>query len=223
MVWRDNPLYRWAQHTFLATSVVTFVLLTSKVIWSHALQPLLQGNLLMIVPLILGCLIFTNQFGRSVNWISRYPIWILMGVGTAFAIRSVIQTQVTQQILTILGKVKMAPTALGTLNNIIAIIFPIAVFSYFFFYFMHQTGVGRGISKLGRYCIMLAFGVGFGGAMMYNMTFVTYQLIWALKSGPPKPIAITAVAAIITMGVLAAIGYVVMKYEARVTERLQAS
>lgn len=213
MLWRDNPLYRWAVNTFLATSIVVFVLTTGKAIYGSAVQPLLKGDLTMLVPLFLGCLIFANQFGRRWNWISRYPIWILMGVGSAFAMRAIVTTQITQQIATILSRVRVGATADATLNNFIHVLFPIATFCYFFFYFMHRTLPGRAISKFGRYCIMFAFGVAFSGAMMYNMAFITYQLMWGLQIGPPEPIQITAITAVITVILVLLLGYHVTKYE----------
>lgn len=223
MAFGDNPLYRWAQHTFLAVSVATFTLLSSNIIYSSAIVPLLNGDYLMLVPIILGCLVFTNQMGEKWRWISRYPLWMAMGVGSAFAMRAIVSSQITSQIITILNHAKVASTSLGNLNNFIHIVFPIAVFSYFFFYFMHKTTAGRGLSKLGRYCIMIAFGVSFGGAMMSNTTFITYQLMWVFKLGPPKPISITYVAALITLCVIALIGYYVKKWEDRVGEKLRAS
>lgn len=133
--------------------------------------------------------------------------------------RALVTTSITQQIITLLNSVSLGVTPLDTLNNLILVVVPVSVFSYFFFYFIRRVSVGRGISRLGRYFIMLAFGVGFGGASMYNMTFLTYQIMWALQIGTPQPYQVTIIATAGTLALLAIIGYYAMRYEASVSLR----
>lgn len=209
VIWKDNIYFRIIAATYVGGSVGAYALLSLNAIYSGVVTPILKGNYLYVILFILGCMVLGNQLGKKVAWISRYPLWITMGIGTALAMSTGVYSQVIVMIKSMLSFVKIGSTPFDTFNNIIQVVFTISTFMYFFFYFIHRTSVGRGIQKASRYPLMLAFGVLFGSGLMLNLYFGPWAVLWMLMLGPatvPGPITtpymVEAVIAIAVIGSL---------------------
>jgi hypothetical protein len=209
VIWKDNIFFRFIAATYVGGSVGAYAYLSLNAIYSGAITPILKGNYLYVIVVILGCLVLTNQLGKKVAWISRYPLWITMGIGTALAMSTGIYSQVIAMIKSMLTFVTIGKTPYDTFNNIIQVAFTVSTFMYFFFYFIHRTNVGRGIQKASRYPLMLTFGVLFGSGLMLNLYFGPWAVLWMLILGPatvPGPITtpylVEAVIAIVVIGLI---------------------
>jgi len=211
MLWKENPLYRFAQYSVAAVAASVTIISAIEAIQKQAISPILTGtNTWMIVPTVLGILVFTNMLGRKYNWVSRYPLGIVLGVGTALSLRGAISAQIIGQMQSLIKKGKIG-TPIETFNNILFIVMGFAALSYFFFYFMHKTSAGRGFSKFGRYAVMLAFGTSFGTTLMMNIIFLTYLIMYISVLGVPSPTAISYSAALLMLVIIGIIGYLASK------------
>jgi hypothetical protein len=211
MLWKENPLYRFAQYSVASVAVSVTVISGLDAIRKTAISPIITGtNPWMIVPTILGILIFTNMLGRRYNWISRYPIGIIIGVGTALALRGAIPAQILGQMVSLIRR-GVIGGFIDTFNNIIFIIMGFVALIYFFFYFVHRTGVGRSLAKVGRYAVMLAFGATFGTTLMMNTIFLSYVIMYVSILGVPPPASVSYTAAIILVVVIVVVGYLINK------------
>jgi hypothetical protein len=169
---------------YIAVSVGSYAVLAIRAIRTGVVEPMMKGNALMIVPLVLGVLILTNQLGRKVAWLSRYPLWITMGVGTALAMRGAVHAEVIGQIKTLFKFAKVGATPLATFNNLISVVFTVVTFAYFFFYFLHRSPVGSAVQRSARLPLMLAFGIAFGTGIMLQLYFGAWSMIWLILLGP---------------------------------------
>lgn len=211
MLWKENPLYRFVQYSVVAVAASVTIISAIEAIQKMAISPILTGtNYWMIIPTVAGILVFTNMLGRKYNWLSRYPLGIVLGVGTALSLRGAIPAQIIGQMQSLIRKGKIG-TPFETFNNILFIVMGFTALSYFFFYFMHRTSAGRGLSKIGRYAVMLAFGATFGTDLMMNIIFLTYVVMYVSILGVPSPAGVSYTAAILLLAAIGVVGYLFTK------------
>jgi hypothetical protein len=212
MVWKENPLYRVIQYSYVVVAATVFAILAVYAIINTAINPLMAGDWLYIIPIIGGLLIFTNQIKRY-YWVSRYSLFFVLGVGTALAMRGALSSSVIGQIIA-LSNVLSFKDPFTALSTIVSVIFTFATFIYFFFYFVHRTNAGRGVQTFGRWGVMLWIGVGFAGVLFFAMVLFTYVLVWAFLLGPPttgEPAGVVAGSSLALIAVVVAAWYLIEK------------
>jgi hypothetical protein len=180
------------------------------------LSPLLSGgseNLWLIIPLILGLVIFLNQT-REYSWVSRYPLQIALGIGIALGMRGTVDANIIQQIIVLIKTAKITVgNPWATFNDILGVLLSLAAIYYFFFHFAHKTPGHGTISKFARLGIMANFGVGLAGYMAFNATFILYQVANIIMLAPPPgEVYIAYASAIITVAVLGILYWAAPKY-----------
>jgi len=213
VIWKDNIFFRFISNSYVGCSVGAYTVLAVNAVRNGVLTPLVKGDYTLAIPLILGVLILTNQLGRKYAWISRYPLWIVMGVGTALAMRGSAHAEIIGQIKSIFQFAKIGTTPLGTFNNVVQIVFTVLTFIFFFFYFMHGSSVGRGLQNVSRLPIMLAFGISFATGLMMNLLFGAWSVLWLIQLGPGTipgsnitPLVIEVIIAIVVFGIVYYLG-----------------
>lgn len=106
-LFRDNPLYRLAEHLYVGISAAYTVIV---VFWYQDAWPLLvdgfrdnlaQGNRveawLLAVPAVLGILMWT-RFSPRISWVSRIPLAFTIGIGAGLGITGSIHGYILPQL-----------------------------------------------------------------------------------------------------------------------------
>jgi len=213
MLSRDNIFYQFAHHVYLGVAVSTVTLVAIEAVTKTAIRPIMSGSgkTWLLVPIIFGLIIFLNQT-RNYSWVSRYPLQAVLGIGVALGMRGALDADIIQQIGLLIRMAKVT-NPWDTFNAFLAIIIALTAFYYFFFHFVHKTPGHKTISKIGRLGIMANFGVGLAGYMMFNATFILFQIANLIFIAPPPGQQIeAAVAAIATVAVLGILYWAVPKY-----------
>ena len=146
-LYKENPFFRAAEHIFLGVAngyLVTFY-------WHRILMPILfrplfqQGDLLLIIPFIVGMLYLTRFIPR-VSWLVRIPIAIYMGYWTGVLIPATIQAQIIKQVQ---GTILTAPNfqawnagTMGIVWSVIVFVGVLCTISYFYFSREHKGVIG---------------------------------------------------------------------------------
>ncbi len=123
LVWKENPFYRSAEHLYVGVSAGHAVVMAYNNVRDTAIQPIKSGQMVWIIPMILGILLYARYTKSS--WVARYPVSVMVGIGTGVAVRGAIHGDFTQQIA--------ATIKVGSVNDILLLLFVIASLSYFFF------------------------------------------------------------------------------------------
>ena len=85
-IFGDNPLFRLASYAFVGVAAgYAVVVVIQQVLWPNLIQPLLAGNLLMLVPLALSLILLLKLFPRYARY-GTLPMALLVGVAAAVAI-----------------------------------------------------------------------------------------------------------------------------------------
>ena len=167
-VFKDNPLYRLVENVFVGVSAGHALVLGWINIRDQGITPLTsEGEWSVIIPLLLGLLLYTRYF-KDIAWLSRFPLSILVGIGTGLAIRGTIGSQIVNQ-------VKSTVLPLNNINNAIIVFGTLGVLSYFYFSKEHR-GVLKHVSTFGRCVMMVSFGAAFGSTVMGRMALLIDRL-----------------------------------------------
>ena len=183
-LYKENPYFRAAEHIFLGVAngyLVTFY-------WHRILMPILfrplfqQGELLLIIPFIVGMLYLTRFIPR-ISWLVRIPIAIYMGYWTGVLIPATIQAQIIKQVQ---GTILTAPNfqswnagSMGIVWSVIVFIGVLCTLSYFYFSREHKGVIGV-TSRVGIVFVMIGFGAAFGYTVMARISLLVGKLQYLL-------------------------------------------
>jgi len=163
-VFKDNALYRAAEHIFVGSGAGYALAQAYRNIVIQGWQPMVNGGRgILIIPIILGILLYARFF-RGFAWVSRWSMAFLIGIGTGISIYGVYNSQLLAQI-----KASMVP--LNTLDNILSVVGVVSILLYFLFT-VPVKGPGKHVISFGRVLMMITFGVSFGNVVMGRISLL---------------------------------------------------
>ena len=180
-LYRDNPIYKLAEHIFVGISAGYGVV----IVWHEAVIPILVNPLLhpeavgleapnywVLIPGALGLLMLTRFFRRW-DWLSRWPIAFIMGLFAGAAIPVTIQMNFIEQMRgTMLPVWPSADvTSWIAFSNLLIVVGVLCTLAYFYFSREHKGALGVA-SRVGIYFLMVAFGAGFGNTVMARISLL---------------------------------------------------
>lgn len=164
-LFKENSVYRAIESIYVGAAAGYAITIGYNNLILKAWQPVTEkGQFQVIIPVLLGLLLFGPYFGSNLGWTRRYPLSFIIGIGAGITIRSAIIEQLVKQ----MGATVLPLTSL---NNIVIVVGVLATLSYFFFTFK-PTRVLAGTSDLGKWIIMITFGAAFGNAVMGRISLV---------------------------------------------------
>ena len=169
ILYKENIVYRIGESTLIGIALGNLSLMAIKSLSNSGFQPFMQGNYLLIIPLLIGPLFFLQHAGAPYYRLARWPTAMLSGIGLAVAIRGSGHTYIYNQV-----QASLVPL---NFNNGIKIICLLSTL----FYFMYTIDVSsnptvRRIHSFGRYAIMIYLGAMFGSVTMSRLTYVTGRM-----------------------------------------------
>ncbi|MEK7316493.1 MAG: hypothetical protein AAB011_09950 [Candidatus Eisenbacteria bacterium] len=184
-LYRDNPVYKLCEHLFVGVSAGYYVVLTYfSTLKPNLVTPLFghfgEGrNFMLLVPLLMGVLLFSRFFPRG-DWLSRWPIAVILGVYPALRITGFGQSDLVQQvngsILPLWGAVN--PGEL--INNWLLVVGVITTLVFFFFSKEHKGALG-GTARIGIYFLMVSFGASYGYTVMARISLLIGRVMFLLR------------------------------------------
>lgn len=159
-LYKENPVFRFAEHLYIGVGAGHAIAVAFSSIKNTAWVPLMKGQAMMIIPLLLGILLYTRFF-KQYAWISRLCLAIPVGLGIGLALRGLPAAQILSQI-----RATMLP--LNHINNVLMVLGVIGTLSFFFFT-TKPTPVTRTLSEIGRWTMMVTFGLTFATAVFGQM------------------------------------------------------
>ncbi len=180
-LYRDNPVYKLAEHIFVGVSAGYGVV----IVYHEAVIPLLinplfrpeladleSPNYIVIIPGLLGLMMFSRFFPRY-DWLSRWPIAFVMGLSSGLAIPATVQTNLLPQLYATLNPI----LPLGDIDpwtatsNFLLVVGVICTLAYFYFSREHAGALGVA-SRIGIFFLMVAFGASFGNTVMARVSLL---------------------------------------------------
>lgn len=198
-LFRDNPLYKFAEHLVVGVSMGYWVVILYQTsVVSKLLQPLQRAftgraesvtDGLVLIPLALGLLLFSRFIPRA-SWLGRIAMAFILGVGSGVAVPLMLQVSVIQQLYPTISVFFPGASSGGALfNNVLVLVGVICGLAYFFFSAKHSGPIGV-LSRVGIWILMIGFGASFGYTVMSRISllygrlnFVVFEWARPLLSG----------------------------------------
>lgn len=156
ILYKDNPFYRALEHIVVGVLLAYSLYQGLNTLSQRIYTPLfVQGQWMsgVSIAFILGILVLT-RFSKQVQYISRWPIAVMAGIGTGVAVSGTIGPMILSQI----SFTPIVGTDLWTvLNSLVMFAATFSVIFYFLFTIKHKGAVG-GIARVSRYFMMVSFG-----------------------------------------------------------------
>jgi hypothetical protein len=134
----------------------------------------------LIIPGILGLLLFTRLFGK-IGWLSRLSLAVIIGVYAGIKTTGFAQGDFVAQVQASMIPLWKAGDLGGSLNNILFIVGLLASLLFFFFSREHKGALGVA-SKLGVYFLMVGFGAGYGYTVMSRISLLIGRFQYLLQN-----------------------------------------
>ena len=166
-LWKINIVYKIAES--LATAAYTvhwFIGAWTSSVESACFKQIASGNLMRIIPLILGLLLFA-RLSKKYSWLSRYPVGLLAGVGIGVLFGATFDAQILTQISMTIN----AFTEKDILSGVVILIGVISMLSYFLYTHEHKGFLGIS-AKIGRIFAMFSFGMNYSAEMIWYLTIL---------------------------------------------------
>jgi len=183
-LYKDNPLFKFAEHIYVGTAAAyvfgqywfggLFGMVIEPVFMKEDIQA--YDKWLLLIPTLLGALMLT-RFSRRWAWVSRISFAFYVGVGAGLTIPRYISSFVLQQIEPTLRPLSLTMEGFDVLVILVGVV---SVLVYFFFSVEH-TGVVGGVSKVGIYFLMVAFGASFGYTIMARLSLLIGRVSFLLE------------------------------------------
>lgn len=193
-LYKDNPFYKFAEHLFVGLSAAYWVVYSYyNILWPNLIQPLFgQGQLLLIIPLILGIMMIMRLFPK-VGWMSRWPLAFIVGSYSGYHLITYLQSNAVEQVrATLVPFIQIESwknlfTNPGVMTFLNAIAIPVVIVGvitgviYFFFSKEHK-GVFGGLARIGVWFLMIAFGASFGYTVMARISLLIGRMYFLLHN-----------------------------------------
>ena len=97
-LWKDNAAYRFGTQTVIGVVVAHSILTSMSSLQSNAIQPILNnGQVILVVPILIGLMTYF-RLKSDMAWLSKYPVSLLIGVGTGTMIVGLLRGQIINQV-----------------------------------------------------------------------------------------------------------------------------
>ncbi|HUT26280.1 MAG TPA: hypothetical protein VM492_18270 [Sumerlaeia bacterium] len=194
-LYKDNPVYKFAEHVFVGVSAgYTLILTYSGTLAPNLVQPLIKAarhagllaaqevdpqawtGWFRLGALTLGILMLM-RLSPKWGWVSRWPLALLIGTYAALRMTGLAQADLVMQVnatmVPLFGKdlPRFHWQDPSVLNHWILVIGVFSVLIYFFFS-LEQKGPLKHAAFIGTFFLMVAFGSSFGYTVLARISLL---------------------------------------------------
>jgi hypothetical protein len=181
-LYKDNPFYKLAEQIFVGLSAgYWFIYTIYNILIPNLFGKLssdFSGNMILLIPALLGIMMLVRIIPK-LEWISRYPIALVIGTSAGISMLRYMKSDVLSQ----LTATMINPFGMNSIAEIIGSFILIigTVFVIMYFYFSRKQEGFLGVtSKAGIWFLMISFGASFGYTVMARISLLIGRLQFLL-------------------------------------------
>jgi hypothetical protein len=185
-LYNDNPVFKITENLFVGVAMGYWIIIT----WFNILKPDVYEQLIVplfkdtgnapqyivIIPTILGVFMLL-RFSNKLSWLSRWSFAFVVGLGAGITIPNFIHAFILKQLT---FDSLIAASLPDSINNFLILLGVVSVLIYFFFSLEHKGVIG-GVSKIGVWFLMIAFGASFGFTVMARMSLLIGRIQFLIR------------------------------------------
>lgn len=173
-VFKDNPAFKFAEHTFIGAAAGYTVAYNLNQLRMIGVEPMFAGMYQYIIPMILGLTVYF-QYSRQYYWVARYGVAFMTGQGIGMAMRAKIRSDFIIQL-------RATTASIDTAFGLIVFVLVITGLLHFVFTVRRvQSEPFTTLMKIGRYGILIALGASFGNTVMTRLGQYQGRMIFLLS------------------------------------------
>ena len=184
-VFKYNVFYRFCESTFIGVSVGIAITMAIDSLKKNAITPIINGNYIYILAIILGFLIFP-RLSRQYGYLSRISIAVMIGATMGAGIRLQMESQILGQIKPVLTQSLITGDIVLTISRIFMWVGMIGGLTYFLF---ATTAVPEALrkpfdilSKFGRYVILAMLGSSYANVVLGRSSMFIERIYFILQA-----------------------------------------
>jgi hypothetical protein len=162
-VGKRNILFDIAEAIFVGSAAGFSFVVGFKAVRDNAFIPLINGNFFVLIPILLGFVIYAQLSTRTIH-IARIPISVIVGVGIGLSVRKQLLAGIVANLQSAIVDYSLL-SGVEIINQLVILIAFISAFSYFVLT-KDQTGNFGTLVRFGRIILMMTFGALLGATMM---------------------------------------------------------
>jgi hypothetical protein len=208
-LYRDNPLYKFAEHLFVGLGTGYFIVqqfhgtfvpnlwnpLTAAMTGqAETTGSALAWDFALVIPFLFGIMFFL-KFNSKLSWMARWPMAVVVGTFAGLAIIGFAQGDLVAQIHAnmlplfkenSLSDFREDPSLAGFFQviwNPILIVGVLSSLVYFFFSKPHTGMTGR-VATVGIWFLMMSFGASYGATVMTRISLFLERANFTIVEHP---------------------------------------
>jgi len=168
---KGNPLYSWAEFSYLATATAMSVMWSWTATFGvrYAIQGLIRGELIWVPAIILGILMWFRVYPKY-SYLSRVSIAFTMGIALGWGLRTSIFTSFIRQISATIVNLWVPEYGIMYFIARTTIAVSIITMMSFFIYTTEIKGPHLWSATIGEYIMYTAFGAVFAQTFMGRLS-----------------------------------------------------
>jgi len=168
--WKMNAWAKTGFYTIMSIELGNLTMNSFKNISDIGISPLLTGDFLLLIPLIIGALGF-SKYVPGITWLTRFPSSWMIGIGLGITMLAGIKTDIVGQLLAAIPVI--SGNLLTVFNGIVTLVAIMTVLTYFIFTRVKRSPIESILAKIGRYFLMVCLSLSLTG---YSMSATTTWL-----------------------------------------------
>lgn len=177
-LYKDNPFYKFAEHVFVGVSAGYWMcIIFWEVIYTNLWLRLMAGDLRYAVAAALGTMLVMRLI-PGIGWVGRWPMAFLVGMQAGYSIVYTMQAQVLKQIEATIVPLWVTGDLAATVINWILVVGVLTGLIYFYFSVEHKGPIFGGLSRVGIWVLMIAFGAAFGYTVMARVSLLIGRVMF---------------------------------------------
>jgi hypothetical protein len=163
---KENVFFRIAEIICVSTMTANTFIIGLTSIQRSVVKPFLEGQIEYLLLIILGISLYL-RFWKKYDWITRYAMGMILGIGVGLMLSTIVGAQIIGQI-----KASVGPP---TLENILFWALTISTLSFFIFHKEFKGLPGtflKNLRTVGRWALMLMASVMLGASVTTRIDLV---------------------------------------------------
>jgi len=177
-LFKENEFYKAVEHLYVGVAAGYTVTMGYTNVLNKVWTPLTKkGQYTVLIPAVLGLLLFAPYVNKSLGWLRRIPVAVIVGIGAALSLRTALVEQFVAQI-------RSGIIPLNTVNNVIITLGTAATLCYFIFTVKPNPALKVGVES-GKWVIMATLGAAFGSGIMGRISLLIGRLFLVFQDWIP--------------------------------------
>lgn len=175
-LYRENPVYRVAEHILVGVASGYTVLLMYyrvfiPVVWNGIAHPKGVESFFWTFLFTVLALLFLAPFVPRIGWLARIPAAIAVGYAAGQELIAAVQARLFPQLLDTVTAFDGASGAPAVIDALLIVVGTLSVVFYFTMTF-RRTPVLNGVARVGVVFLMIGFGAVFGNMVISRFTLL---------------------------------------------------